>query len=71
MFSKQDRKNIKATLSAEEARRKREEKQITLRKQKKDAVLQKRRRETQGGVVHDPQILEKVFIFSCDHTYSF
>jgi importin subunit alpha-1 len=46
MYSKQEeRKQIKATLTAEEARRKREEKQMGLRKQKREEILQKRRKE--------------------------
>lgn len=45
MFSKQERKQIKATLTAEEARRKREDKQMGLRKQKREEILQKRRKE--------------------------
>lgn len=64
MYSKQgERKNIKTTLTADEARRKREEKHNSLRKQKKNEVLTKRRRENTGGAVHDPQILEKVPYF--------
>jgi importin subunit alpha-1 len=61
MFSRQDRKTIKSTISADEARRKREEKQSGLRKQKKDQLLQKRRREgASGATIHDPQVQEKL-----------
>jgi len=42
---KQDRKQIKSTISVDEARRKREDKQAVLRKQKREEALQKKRKE--------------------------
>lgn len=60
-----ERKSIKNTITADEARRKREEKQNGLRKQKKDLLLQKRRKEgVSGATVHDPQVMEKVFFLN-------
>lgn len=45
MYAKQERKSIKATISAEEATKKRGDKQMGLRKQKREELLQKRRKE--------------------------
>jgi len=60
MFDKQERKTIKASITnADDGRRKREEKQVALRKQKKEAVL-KRRREAQDSATYDPKVLEKL-----------
>lgn len=59
MYSKQERKNIKSTLSLEETRRKREEKLSGLRKKKKDELLKKKRK--QGTVTKlDPQVIQKL-----------
>ena len=62
MYSKQDRKQLKTTLTTEDLRRKMGDKQLTLRKQKKDEILQKKRKEQVGHVPaqHDPQVLQKV-----------
>ncbi|KAL0481613.1 importin subunit alpha-6/7 [Acrasis kona] len=65
MFSNQEptgRKAIKAnTISADEARRKREDKLSGLRKQKKEQILQKRRKEAGlGETIHDPHVQEKL-----------
>jgi importin subunit alpha-1 len=58
-FEKQDRKTIKATESASGFRGKRADRLSALRKQKKEALM-KRRREAPESVVHDPQVLEKL-----------
>lgn len=55
------RENIKSTLSFDQERRKRETKQQTLRKQKKNEILSKRRKEgTEQGKQIDPLTQEKV-----------
>src|SRR3989338_7777633 len=51
------RKNLKTTLSAEEGKIKRMDKQTSLRKQMREELLQKRRKEsTTGATIHDPQL---------------
>ncbi|KAL0483017.1 importin-alpha [Acrasis kona] len=60
MFDKQERKSIKASVSvAEDGRRKREEKLSALRKQKKEAIL-KRKREAPDASTHDPKVIMKL-----------
>src|SRR3989338_6296366 len=55
------RKNLKTTLSAEEGKIKRMDKQTSLRKQMREELLQKRRKEsTTGATIHDPLIQEKL-----------
>ena len=61
MYSNQQgtRKNLKSTLSKEDTRRKMEEKQNTLRKQKKENLVKKMRNEgTDMGL--DPQLSQKL-----------
>jgi len=60
MYSKQERKNIKSTLSLEDSRRKREEKLSGLRKKKKDELLKKKRKEGIGSYKLDPQVMQKL-----------
>jgi len=55
-FYKQERKNIKSTFSEEDVRRKRVDKHLTLRKQKKEELLLKRRK----AETIDPTILAKL-----------
>ncbi|KAG2382911.1 hypothetical protein C9374_004878 [Naegleria lovaniensis] len=55
------RKNLKSTPSAEDGKQKRIVKQENLRKQKREDLLQKRRKESTTGVAqHDPLIQEKL-----------
>ncbi|EFC47863.1 predicted protein [Naegleria gruberi] len=55
------RKNLKSTLSAEDGKIKRMDKQSSLRKKMRDELLQKRRKEnTTGATIHDPLIQEKL-----------
>jgi len=61
MYGKQsNRKNIKSTFSLQDARRKREDKMKTLRKEKKEVLRKKRRQETSGVEQYDPQVLTKL-----------
>jgi len=61
MYNKQtSRKNIKTTFSLQDARRKREDKMKTLRKQKKEVLRKKRRQETSGVEKYDPQVMTKL-----------
>eukprot|EP01080_Neovahlkampfia_damariscottae_P003901 gene3901-7114_t len=62
MYSGQQgtRKNLKSTLSKEDTRRKMEEKQNTLRKQKKENLVKKMRNEGSSEVSSDPQLSQKL-----------
>lgn len=61
MYGKQDRKQIKSTLTREDARRKIEEQQQTLRRQKIEELVSKKRNvEEQGPVVVDQVLYQKL-----------
>lgn len=55
------RKNLKSTLSVEDGKQKRMDKQTTLRKQMKETLLHKKRKETtSGSAQHDPMMQERL-----------
>eukprot|EP01027_Heterolobosea_sp_BB2_P005342 GEZU01008186.1.p1 GENE.GEZU01008186.1~~GEZU01008186.1.p1 ORF type:complete len:520 (-),score=184.69 GEZU01008186.1:547-2106(-) len=64
MYGRQDktpkRANVKATLSVDESRRKREETSFELRKVKRDQLLQKKRKEGLVGPKHDEATQQKL-----------
>lgn len=59
MYTKQERKPIKATLTRDEIRRKREDKLSGLRKQKREELLWKKRRAEAEPIV-EPRVMKQL-----------